>query len=276
MLKFAIQSTLQKTQKADYKPTYLLNITGKENILLFAKYIGVFGEKQAILDNLIKSFETVQSIPNQDIIPKNIWNEIRKNLKEQCISVRSFQQQLGTAYCGSGLYKSNLSRQRLAKIADILENSDLQKIATSDLKWDKITQITQIGREMTYDLHIEQYHNFVANHFIIHNSGAIEQDADIVGFIYRPEYYGIMEDEEGNSLKGIGEVIIAKHRNGALDTVRLKWDGQYAKFSNLDDNFAQDFQAFDNNNYDNGQSLPSKINNPSPPKSSNYSDDVPF
>ena len=69
----------------------------------------------------------------------------------------------------------------------------------------------------------------------LRESGAIEQDADIVSFIYRPEYYQILEDEEGNSLKGIGEVIIAKHRNGALDTVKLRFTDKFAKFSNLDD-----------------------------------------
>jgi len=194
-------------------------------------------------DDFVKSFEEMQFIANQDTTPE-------KN--------------------------SNLSRQRLAKIADILESPNLQKMAQSDLKWDKITKITHIGCEMTYDLHIEEYHNFVANHFVIHNSGAIEQDADIVGFIYRPEYYGILEDEEGNSLKGIGEVIIAKHRNGALDTVRLKWDGQFAKFSNLDDSFGADSQFFDTNSFDGGQIISSKINNEMPPNSMNYSDDVPF
>lgn len=69
----------------------------------------------------------------------------------------------------------------------------------------------------------------------LRESGAIEQDADIVSFIYRPEYYSILEDEEGNSLKGIGEIIIAKHRNGALDTVKLKFTDRFAKFTNLDD-----------------------------------------
>ncbi len=69
----------------------------------------------------------------------------------------------------------------------------------------------------------------------LRESGAIEQDADIVSFIYRPEYYSILEDEEGNSLKGIGEIIIAKHRNGALDTVKLKFIDHFAKFTNLDD-----------------------------------------
>jgi replicative DNA helicase len=69
----------------------------------------------------------------------------------------------------------------------------------------------------------------------LRESGAIEQDADIVSFIYRPEYYQITEDDEGNSTKEVGEIIIAKHRNGALENVRLKFVGQYAKFMNWDD-----------------------------------------
>ncbi|MCB0521225.1 MAG: replicative DNA helicase [Lewinellaceae bacterium] len=69
----------------------------------------------------------------------------------------------------------------------------------------------------------------------LRESGAIEQDADIVTFIYRPEYYQILEDETGQSLKGIAEIIIAKHRNGALDTVKLRFTDQFAKFSDLED-----------------------------------------
>ena len=69
----------------------------------------------------------------------------------------------------------------------------------------------------------------------LRESGAIEQDADIVSFIYRPEYYGVLEDEQGMSLKGVAEFIVAKHRHGALDTVRLKFTDQFAKFGNLDD-----------------------------------------
>jgi replicative DNA helicase len=75
----------------------------------------------------------------------------------------------------------------------------------------------------------------------LRESGAIEQDADIVSFIYRPEYYQILEDEEGNSLKGVAEIIIAKHRNGALDTVKLKFTADFAKFDDLDNNDFKDF-----------------------------------
>ncbi|MBK8721040.1 MAG: replicative DNA helicase [Saprospiraceae bacterium] len=70
----------------------------------------------------------------------------------------------------------------------------------------------------------------------LRESGAIEQDADIVSFIYRPEYYQILEDEDGNSMKGVAEIIIAKHRNGSLETVKLKFTDSFAKFGNLDDN----------------------------------------
>ena len=70
----------------------------------------------------------------------------------------------------------------------------------------------------------------------LRESGAIEQDADMVTFIYRPEYYGIEYDEDNNPTKGTAEIIIAKHRNGALDTVKLKFINHLAKFTDLETN----------------------------------------
>lgn len=69
----------------------------------------------------------------------------------------------------------------------------------------------------------------------LRESGAIEQDADLVLFIHRPEYYGIDSDEEGNSLKGIAEIILAKHRNGPIGDVQLKFTREFAKFSDLEE-----------------------------------------
>ena len=68
----------------------------------------------------------------------------------------------------------------------------------------------------------------------LRESGAIEQDADIVTFIYRPEYYKIYEWDNGDDSRGQGELIIAKHRNGSLKNVRLKFIPEFAKFSDLD------------------------------------------
>ncbi len=80
----------------------------------------------------------------------------------------------------------------------------------------------------------------------LRESGAIEQDADIVSFIYRPEYYKIDEwdDEEHSPTEGQGEFIIAKHRNGGLDEIRLKFVGHLGKFENLETfNFSNEFQS---------------------------------
>jgi replicative DNA helicase len=75
----------------------------------------------------------------------------------------------------------------------------------------------------------------------LRESGAIEQDADQVMFIYRPEYYGITADDQGNSITGMGEIIMAKNRSGSLDNVWLKFIGKFTKYCDLD------FQPFSNN-----------------------------
>ena len=69
----------------------------------------------------------------------------------------------------------------------------------------------------------------------LRESGAIEQDADMVCFIHRPEYYKIYEDDRGNDLRGMAEIIIAKHRNGATGDVLLRFKGEFARFQNPDD-----------------------------------------
>lgn len=77
----------------------------------------------------------------------------------------------------------------------------------------------------------------------LRESGAIEQDADIVSFIYRPEYYGLEEwDDEGQTqTKGEAEFIVAKHRNGGLDNIRLKFVGELGRFENLN-NITEDLE----------------------------------
>lgn len=69
----------------------------------------------------------------------------------------------------------------------------------------------------------------------LRESGAIEQDADIVIFTHRPEYYGITEYSDGSSTRGVAEIIFAKHRNGALDTAMTRFVGQFTKFKEMSD-----------------------------------------
>ncbi len=80
----------------------------------------------------------------------------------------------------------------------------------------------------------------------LRESGAIEQDADMVLFIHRPEYYRIFSDQQGRDLRGKAEIIIAKHRNGAVGDVLLTFKGQYARFQNPDDDFVVPMPGEDN------------------------------
>jgi len=67
----------------------------------------------------------------------------------------------------------------------------------------------------------------------LRESGSIEQDADVVCFLYRPEYYGIQTDEEGHSTAGVAELIVGKQRNGPVGSIRLQFIKDYARFENL-------------------------------------------
>ncbi|MFZ3575731.1 replicative DNA helicase [Tenacibaculum finnmarkense] len=79
----------------------------------------------------------------------------------------------------------------------------------------------------------------------LRESGAIEQDADIVSFIFRPEYYGMTEwdDDDHSPCEGQGEFIVAKHRNGGMDNIRLKFTGHLALFSDLDEGNSSEFES---------------------------------
>jgi replicative DNA helicase len=90
-----------------------------------------------------------------------------------------------------------------------------------------VVSIKSDGYDEVFDLTVEGLHNFVAEDIIVHNS--IEQDADLVMFVYRDEYYNPEDTESA----GIAELLLAKHRNGATGTEKLAFQKRYAKFADL-------------------------------------------
>lgn len=111
----------------------------------------------------------------------------------------------------------------------------------------------------------------------LRESGSIEQDADMVMFLYRPEYYGITQGEDGMPLNGMGEVIISKHRNGRLDTVQLKFIGKFTKFTDMDElssseSYGNSFPSSGPGNTDFTITLPSKGG----PQSKGDNEEMPF
>ena len=117
----------------------------------------------------------------------------------------------------------------------------------------------------------------------LRESGAIEQDADIVTFIHRPEYFGITEDDSGNSLLGVAEIIIAKHRNGATADVHLRFKKELAKFMDLEGEFstgfggeAQTFSSKMNEDDDNAATAGISSNNSFDNQATTATSDTPF
>jgi replicative DNA helicase len=111
----------------------------------------------------------------------------------------------------------------------------------------------------------------------LRESGAIEQDADLVIFIHRPEYYGLDVDDDGNSLKGIAEIIVAKHRNGAVGDIQLKFIREFAKFTDLE----EDVPVYEDENGNSTTTYQSRLNSNDAPDNSDLlnqgnDDAVPF
>ncbi len=111
-------------------------------------------------------------------------------------------------------------------LAERLRDIDLEALAFSDVLWDPIASIEADGHDMTYDLSIEDLHNFCVDDFITHNSGAIEQEADMVTFLYRDAYY----NPESAVEPDLTEFIIAKSRNGPTGTVKLRFLKEHTLF----------------------------------------------
>ena len=115
----------------------------------------------------------------------------------------------------------------LLDYAELLKSEELKTWATSDLYWDRIVAVAPDGDQEVFDLTVPGPANWLADGLVTHNSGAIEQDADMILLIYREEVY-----DKNTTKRGMAEIDLAKHRNGEIGTFLLTFQGQYSRFSN--------------------------------------------
>ncbi len=225
LTRLGIFSRIKQVGKKGYRPGYVVHIYGRQDQMRFAEVIGGFGERKEALNKVVELISSVKANTNIDTIPMEIWGSVKERMKERGITQRGMAQLRGTVYGGQGHFSFAPSRQVLGSYAAILEDENLDMLASSDIFWDTVTAIEPDGEEDVYDMTVPSTHNFIANGIVVHNS--LEQDADIVMFIHRPEMY-----EKDTLKQNIAQIKVSKHRNGPVGTVELIFRSQLAKFEN--------------------------------------------
>ncbi len=234
LLMLSINARIKRIpQPGKGRPQFHVTISGASDLKEFAKQVGaVGGYKSASLLAILDALQVRAENTNRDIISRVVWrNIVLPKLRESGMTHRRLHARLGMAYTGTALFKQNMSRGRASRLAEAIQSDRLRRLAGSDVYWDQVASIAPDQMEEVFDLTVPDLHNFVANDIIVHNS--IEQDADVVAFIYRAERYGITVDENGNSTEGIAEIILGKQRNGPIGDVTLAFAHQHARFENL-------------------------------------------
>jgi replicative DNA helicase len=225
--------------KKGYRDMYHLNIYGTTNQQKFLQHVGCAGKRGNLVPQLLLQLQEISPNPNNDVIPKEAWNTtIRKEKEKLQLSWRDICRGIDTAYCGSSLLKNGISRERMKSLYNVIPAKDLLNLAESDIYWDEIVAIDELGLEDVYDATVENVHNFVANDIIVHNS--IEQDSDIVMFLLRREYYDPYDKP------GLAELIVAKNRHGAVGSVNLTYRKELAQFANYSSMHASSNSTADN------------------------------
>ena len=205
-------------------------VGGAVDIDRFLRTVGCHG-RPGELDEARAILATIKANPGTDVVPAAIAEQIQESADLAGITDRELAAALGATSPGLCLFGDprrprQFSRQRLRRIGEIVRDDHLVDLATSDVSWDRVLEIVPLGRMPTFDATVENTHNFVANGIFAHNS--LEQDADVVMFLYRDEVYNPESPDRGTA-----EIIVSKHRNGPTGITQLAFLDHYTRFANM-------------------------------------------
>ncbi len=163
LLRLGVFSRIKRVRKVGYRDSWHLYVYGADNQTRFLRHAGVNGEKWFAAHEVLAKLEGIRRNTNLDTVPKEVWEQIRTLLADKQITHRQFAAAMGTKFCGSTMWKHAPSRSRLHRAAALLDDAEMHDLATNDVFWDEIVEITSIGEQDVYDGTVSGTHNFVAN-----------------------------------------------------------------------------------------------------------------
>jgi replicative DNA helicase len=240
LLRFNVMTQIFALGRDSQSPRYLLVVDGTENQLRFLDGIGIPGAGGPIAQATRERLRSVRHDAATARVPGNVWERVGRVLEMRQSAFRG-DASAGTVWRSAaphslvpdqvrpargGGQAEQPAQEQLSQVAIILDDAELDMVATNDIFWDEIAAVESLGQRPVYDATVPGTHNFVANGISLHNS--IEQDSDMVILLHREDAY-----ERESPRAGEADLIVAKHRNGPTATVTVAFQGHYSRFVDM-------------------------------------------
>jgi len=244
LLRFNVLAHVHELPGGSTSARYRLEIESAENQSRFLDQILCRANNAPVVELAREALRLVAGAGPVSTVPAETQERLRAVMEQEQPRTRSSRQEPavrgtpaaadrasddgseGSAPGGATRLRSRPSPERLARVATILDDADLEMIATNDVFWDEIASVESLGDQPVFDATVPGTHNFVANGISLHNS--IEQDSDVVILLHREDAY-----ERESPRAGEADLIIAKHRNGPTATVTVAFQGHYSRFVDM-------------------------------------------
>jgi replicative DNA helicase len=226
LLRLGIIARIRQLRQNSGTPIYSVDVSGSEQQALFLARVGAFGPRETPATALAAKLAVTRANPNVDTLPQELYAQLRSSMNAQGLTWREIGSMRGTIY-SSNRFRHAPSRAIFNSYLDLLDSDALKIWSNSDLFWDRVVAVGLEGEEEVFDMTVPGPASWLGDGIVSHNSGALEQDADVILLIYREEVY-----DKNTTRKGIADIIIAKQRNGPTGDIQLTFLGEYTKFEN--------------------------------------------